>query len=158
MGTNRDPGNLSPSEPQFPFSALSEAIKRKVELEWGTEDDEYLDKVERNLERALQEHVPDVVVYNAGTDILEGDRLGGLSISPQVRTDLRQPKRVCSAESAAAEQVGHTGAASAVRVGISRNSSSRSRARPAAGLPDATGSRPARVTLLHLPTGRHKAG
>ncbi|XP_014389130.1 PREDICTED: histone deacetylase 11 isoform X5 [Myotis brandtii] len=60
-----------------------QAIRRKVELEWGTEDDEYLDKVERNLKRALQEHPPDVMVYNAGTDILEGDRLGGLSISPQ---------------------------------------------------------------------------
>ncbi|XP_024433850.1 histone deacetylase 11 isoform X2 [Desmodus rotundus] len=60
-----------------------QAIRRKVELEWGTEDDEYLGKVERNLEKALQEHPPDVVVYNAGTDVLEGDRLGGLSISPQ---------------------------------------------------------------------------
>ncbi|XP_030615279.1 histone deacetylase 11 isoform X1 [Delphinapterus leucas] len=60
-----------------------QAIRRKVELEWGTEDDDYLRKVERNLERALQEHQPDVVVYNAGTDVLEGDRLGGLSISPQ---------------------------------------------------------------------------
>eukprot|EP00074_Homo_sapiens_P087135 XP_016862723.1 histone deacetylase 11 isoform X6 [Homo sapiens] len=59
-----------------------EAIRRKVELEWGTEDDEYLDKVERNIKKSLQEHLPDVVVYNAGTDILEGDRLGGLSISP----------------------------------------------------------------------------
>ncbi|EQB77839.1 Histone deacetylase 11-like protein [Camelus ferus] len=48
-----------------------------------------LAKLERNLERALKEHQPDVVVYNAGTDILEGDRLGGLSISPQgvVRRD-----------------------------------------------------------------------
>lgn len=97
--------------------SLSEAIKRKVELEWGTEDDEYLDKVERNLEKALQEHPPDVVVYNAGTDILEGDRLGGLSISPQVRTDLRRQKRVCSADSAAAGQVGHTGASSDIREG-----------------------------------------
>ncbi|XP_025127918.1 histone deacetylase 11 isoform X2 [Bubalus bubalis] len=60
-----------------------QAIRRKVELEWGTEDDEYLQKVERNLEKALQEHRPDIVVYNAGTDILEGDRLGGLAISPQ---------------------------------------------------------------------------
>lgn len=67
------------------LSPLPEAIRRKVELEWGTEDDEYLQKVERNLEKALQEHRPDVVVYNAGTDILEGDRLGGLAISPQVR-------------------------------------------------------------------------
>ncbi|XP_035297096.1 histone deacetylase 11 isoform X1 [Cricetulus griseus] len=58
------------------------AIRRKVELEWGTEDEEYLEKVERNVRRSLQEHLPDVVVYNAGTDVLEGDRLGGLSISP----------------------------------------------------------------------------
>ncbi|XP_076972520.1 histone deacetylase 11 isoform X2 [Tamandua tetradactyla] len=60
-----------------------QAIRRKVELEWGTEDDEYLDKVERNIKKALQEYPPDVVVYNAGTDILDGDRLGGLSISPE---------------------------------------------------------------------------
>uniref|UniRef100_A0A8C3YMS7 Histone deacetylase 11 n=1 Tax=Catagonus wagneri TaxID=51154 RepID=A0A8C3YMS7_9CETA len=71
------------------ISFLKEAIRRKVELEWATEDDEYLMKVERNLEKALREHQPDVVVYNAGTDVLEGDRLGGLSISPQgiVRRD-----------------------------------------------------------------------
>uniref|UniRef100_A0A8D2D4A0 Histone deacetylase 11 n=1 Tax=Sciurus vulgaris TaxID=55149 RepID=A0A8D2D4A0_SCIVU len=61
---------------------LKEAIRRKVELDWGTEDDEYLSKVERNVEKALQEHSPDVVIYNAGTDVLEGDRLGGLAISP----------------------------------------------------------------------------
>uniref|UniRef100_A0A8C5XH79 Histone deacetylase 11 n=1 Tax=Microcebus murinus TaxID=30608 RepID=A0A8C5XH79_MICMU len=61
---------------------LKEAIRRKVELDWGVEDDEYLDKVEANIKKALQEHLPDVVVYNAGTDILEGDRLGGLSVSP----------------------------------------------------------------------------
>uniref|UniRef100_A0A8D2D483 Histone deacetylase 11 n=1 Tax=Sciurus vulgaris TaxID=55149 RepID=A0A8D2D483_SCIVU len=59
-----------------------QAIRRKVELDWGTEDDEYLSKVERNVEKALQEHSPDVVIYNAGTDVLEGDRLGGLAISP----------------------------------------------------------------------------
>ncbi|XP_038132398.1 histone deacetylase 11 [Cyprinodon tularosa] len=59
------------------------AIKRKVELEWGTEDSEYLQKVELHCEGALNELRPDVIVYNAGTDILDGDLLGGLSISPQ---------------------------------------------------------------------------
>uniref|UniRef100_A0A5F9D1H1 Histone deacetylase 11 n=1 Tax=Oryctolagus cuniculus TaxID=9986 RepID=A0A5F9D1H1_RABIT len=59
-----------------------QAIRRKVELEWGTEDEEYLGKVEQHVEKALREYLPDVVVYNAGTDILEGDRLGGLAISP----------------------------------------------------------------------------
>ncbi|XP_054071842.1 histone deacetylase 11 isoform X2 [Rissa tridactyla] len=59
------------------------AIKRKVELEWGTEDTEYLQKVHTHVEGALNEVKPDVIVYNAGTDILDGDPLGGLAISPQ---------------------------------------------------------------------------
>ncbi|XP_052330511.1 histone deacetylase 11 isoform X3 [Oncorhynchus keta] len=59
------------------------AIKRKVELDWGTEDDEYLQKVELHSEGALNEVRPDIIVYNAGTDILDGDPLGGLAISPQ---------------------------------------------------------------------------
>lgn len=60
------------------------AIKRKVELEWGTEDTEYLQKVHTHVEGALNELKPDIIVYNAGTDILDGDPLGGLAISPQV--------------------------------------------------------------------------
>ncbi|TNN29233.1 Histone deacetylase 11 [Liparis tanakae] len=60
------------------------AINRKVELDWGTEDSEYLQKVELHTEGALNEVRPDILVYNAGTDILDGDPLGGLSISPQV--------------------------------------------------------------------------
>ncbi|XP_061863964.1 histone deacetylase 11 isoform X3 [Colius striatus] len=59
------------------------AIKRKVELEWGTEDTEYLQKVHTHVEGALNELKPDIIVYNAGTDILDGDPLGGLAISPQ---------------------------------------------------------------------------
>ncbi|CAN9512182.1 unnamed protein product [Ophioblennius macclurei] len=59
------------------------AIKRKVELDWGTEDSEYLQKVKLHCEGALNEVRPDIIVYNAGTDILEGDPLGGLSITPQ---------------------------------------------------------------------------
>uniref|UniRef100_A0A3Q2QLR8 Histone deacetylase 11 n=1 Tax=Fundulus heteroclitus TaxID=8078 RepID=A0A3Q2QLR8_FUNHE len=59
------------------------AIKRKVELDWDTEDAEYLQKVELHSEGALNEFHPDILVYNAGTDILDGDPLGGLSISPQ---------------------------------------------------------------------------
>jgi len=60
------------------------AIKRRVELEWGTEDTEYLQKVHTHVEGALNELKPDIIVYNAGTDILDGDPLGGLAISPQV--------------------------------------------------------------------------
>jgi histone deacetylase 11 len=35
------------------------------------------------LPAVLDEFDPDVVVYNAGTDILEGDRLGNLDITPE---------------------------------------------------------------------------
>jgi len=38
----------------------------------------------RNLEEALREFHPDILVYNAGTDVLDGDRLGLLAISAQV--------------------------------------------------------------------------
>nr|XP_033782315.1 histone deacetylase 11 isoform X2 [Geotrypetes seraphini] len=59
------------------------AIKRRIELDWGTEDKEYLQKVETHVEGALNEVRPDIIIYNAGTDVLDGDPLGGLAISPQ---------------------------------------------------------------------------
>lgn len=40
----------------------------------------------RNLDKSLASFHPDIIVYNAGTDILEGDSLGLLSISALVRT------------------------------------------------------------------------
>ncbi|XP_072454355.1 histone deacetylase 11 isoform X7 [Notamacropus eugenii] len=61
------------------------AIKRKVELEWGTGDTDYLQKVAEHVEAALSEHKPNVMIYNAGTDILEGDPLGGLSVSAEMQ-------------------------------------------------------------------------
>ncbi|XP_020836906.1 histone deacetylase 11 [Phascolarctos cinereus] len=59
------------------------AIKRKVELEWGTGDQDYLMKVDEHVKGALSDHEPDVIIYNAGTDILDGDPLGGLSVSAE---------------------------------------------------------------------------
>ena len=38
----------------------------------------------RGLNFALAEFRPQLVIYNAGTDILEGDPLGYLSITPEV--------------------------------------------------------------------------
>ncbi|CAJ0929985.1 unnamed protein product [Ranitomeya imitator] len=68
----------------YPGDTLAkQAIKRRIELDWGTEDKEYLEKVETHVKGALNEVTPDVIIYNAGTDILDGDPLGGLSISPQ---------------------------------------------------------------------------
>lgn len=57
------------------------AIRRPVELRPHTETEDYLNLVERHLKGALNEFQPDVIAYNAGTDILAGDPLGCLSVS-----------------------------------------------------------------------------
>lgn len=59
------------------------AIKRKVELTCFTKDEQYLATVKRHVNGALNEFKPDVIIYNAGTDILADDPLGRLSISPE---------------------------------------------------------------------------
>ncbi|XP_073820375.1 histone deacetylase 11 [Musca autumnalis] len=59
------------------------AIRRAVELKPRTENREYLTKMKRTLKHAMKEFKPQLVVYNAGTDILEGDPLGNLSITPE---------------------------------------------------------------------------
>ena len=55
-----------------------------MELEHFTDDRHYLRLLRNHLEGALNEFTPDVLLYNAGTDILDGDPLGNLSISAQV--------------------------------------------------------------------------
>ena len=47
------------------------------------DDTSYLDRLEETLPRAFQEFKPDFVIYNAGTDCMEGDPLGRLNLSPQ---------------------------------------------------------------------------
>ncbi|CAF1153910.1 unnamed protein product [Adineta steineri] len=59
------------------------AIKCKIELMNHTDDKTYLRLLHINLEKSLKEFQPDFVVYNAGTDILEGDLLGNLDITPE---------------------------------------------------------------------------
>ncbi|KAL4706700.1 hypothetical protein ACJJTC_014455 [Scirpophaga incertulas] len=58
-----------------------QAIRRKVELENKVEDLEYMLKLRQNLKEALKEFKPDILVYNAGTDILDSDPLGLMRIS-----------------------------------------------------------------------------
>ncbi|KAK4319862.1 hypothetical protein Pmani_009248 [Petrolisthes manimaculis] len=68
----------------YPNDAYAKkAISRKVELFAYTRDEEYLDRVSTHVEGALNEFSPHVVIYNAGTDIMEGDCLGLLSITKQ---------------------------------------------------------------------------
>lgn len=57
------------------------AIRRKVELRPGTSDEAYLKLVDDHLQMALAEFDADLIVYNAGTDVLSGDMLGHLNIS-----------------------------------------------------------------------------
>lgn len=65
--------------------AAKAAIRCKIELEHHTNDKTYLRLLHINLERSLDEFRPDLVVYNAGTDILQGDPLGNLDITPEVQ-------------------------------------------------------------------------
>ncbi len=59
-----------------------QAIDARVEIKSGTADAEYLQLVESHLTNSIKAFgVPDLVVYNAGTDILDGDPLGQLKIS-----------------------------------------------------------------------------
>lgn len=52
------------------------AIDSMIELKCGTQDTEYLTKLESALDHAAREFQPDLILYNAGTDILKGDPLG----------------------------------------------------------------------------------
>ncbi|XP_023635959.1 histone deacetylase 2 [Capsella rubella] len=57
-------------------------IDQKVEVASGTTTEEYLRKLDEALEVASRNFQPELVIYNAGTDILDGDPLGLLKISP----------------------------------------------------------------------------
>jgi histone deacetylase 11 len=60
-----------------------------VKLESGTGDSEYLSFLRKCLAKALDEFHPDLVIYNAGTDVLAGDPLGRLNISVEVRKNFK---------------------------------------------------------------------
>jgi len=52
-----------------------------VNLEDGTEDDEYLAALEQALDQSLAEFQPDLIFYLAGADPYREDQLGGLKLS-----------------------------------------------------------------------------
>jgi acetoin utilization deacetylase AcuC-like enzyme len=63
----------------YPFHKVAGTLD--VELADGTGDDEYLDALRSVLPRVLAESSPDLVVYIAGADPHEGDRLGRLRLT-----------------------------------------------------------------------------
>lgn len=64
-----------------PYDGTRAYIRYNNPLSNGTDDQLYLDRLITQLPLALDEFKPDLIIYNAGTDILEGDKLGGLSVS-----------------------------------------------------------------------------
>ncbi|XP_010454949.1 PREDICTED: histone deacetylase 2 [Camelina sativa] len=67
----------------YPFDYRARRfIDQKVEVVSGTTTDDYLRKLDEALEVASRNFQPELVIYNAGTDILDGDPLGRLKISP----------------------------------------------------------------------------
>ncbi|PWA76379.1 histone deacetylase 2 [Artemisia annua] len=57
-------------------------IDQRVEVPSGTTTEDYLAKLDEALQVAEKAFDPEMVIYNAGTDILDGDPLGRLRISP----------------------------------------------------------------------------
>lgn len=49
----------------------------------GTSDAEYVQLIEQHLPQILDDFKPDLVIYNAGTDILAGDPLGAQNVSKE---------------------------------------------------------------------------
>ena len=72
----------------FTFSIHQEdlyPIKQKSNLDVGLDysagDQEYLEKIEFHVPRIMDSHSPDLIVYVAGADPYEGDRLGSLRLT-----------------------------------------------------------------------------
>ena len=63
----------------FPFHKVAGSLD--VELADGTGDDEYLDALASALPRVIVAAAPDLVIYLAGSDPHEGDRLGRLRLT-----------------------------------------------------------------------------
>lgn len=63
----------------YPFR--KEVSDLDIALDPGTADDQYLDTLERRLMPLLRELGPDLILYQAGVDVMKGDRLGSLALS-----------------------------------------------------------------------------
>ena len=66
------------------FPGDIEAYPFQIPVKAGTRDDGYLAIVRDELPAFLDQHpLPRLAIYNAGTDIVAGDRIGGLAVSPE---------------------------------------------------------------------------
>jgi histone deacetylase 11 len=62
--------------------AARTCIQQRVELLSGASTKEYLERLDKELEVAQEAFDPELIIYNAGTDILNGDPLGRLKVDP----------------------------------------------------------------------------
>ena len=60
-----------------------EKVDVAVELDPGTGDEEYLARFRDALTKVLDRFAPDLVIYVAGVDCCENDRIGGLAVTEQ---------------------------------------------------------------------------
>merc|ERR1712129_251005 len=69
----------------YPYDMQSMRAVQSIDLyatfKSHVKDKEYLDKLRNTFPKALDEFKPQIVIYNAGTDILIGDSLGQMDIS-----------------------------------------------------------------------------
>ena len=65
------------------FSAKKPPSDLDVALEKGVGDNEYLDVLHKYLPRLLEQVEPDLVIYDAGVDVHQDDRLGHLKLTDQ---------------------------------------------------------------------------
>ena len=70
---------FQPGVPRDPFEKVAGTLD--IELDDGTGDAEYLDALAGALPRVLRDAQPDLVLYLAGADPHEGDRLGRMRLS-----------------------------------------------------------------------------
>lgn len=63
--------------------ACQERINFRYPLHAKMQDKEYLEILKTNLPDAINKVKPDVIIYNAGTDVYEKDPIGALSISKE---------------------------------------------------------------------------
>jgi histone deacetylase 11 len=75
----------------YPYDPASLKIRQKIQYNYPVEvrglisptDASYLAIVRDNLPRAIAEAKPDLIFYNAGTDVYKDDRLGGMFLTKE---------------------------------------------------------------------------
>lgn len=92
----RDPDVFTLSihqQQSYPFEKPPSDVD--IGLANGTGDDDYLDQLERGLEKALAIRPPDLLFYVAGADTFQDDQLGGLNLT--IEGMKRRDRLVCGA-------------------------------------------------------------